>query len=145
MKIRVHEMYYPDDEGPYEEDLEEQIRLDVEGALDKNAEVFRDAVLRVCPQATVIPGKLEIEDINFSAGRGGSRLTASIRYPVAIALPAATSEKIAETIDSTVAGLEPIPDRHKYLQGLEWMSDWDDKVSYDLIYALEGQYKNEDW
>lgn len=144
MRIYVHEMYYPDDEGPYEEDLEEQIRLDIERALDKNVEVFRDAVLRVCSQATVIPGKFEIEDINFSAGRNGSKLVASVRYPVAIALPAAADEKTAEAVDSAVADLEPIPDRHKYLQGLEWMSDWDDEVSHSLTYALEGQYKNED-
>lgn len=144
MKIHVHEMYYPDDEGPYEEDLEEQIRLDIEGALDKNIEVFRDAVLKACPQATVVPGKLAITDIEPFAGRDGSKLTASVRYPVAIALPSAADEKTAEAVDSAVADLEPIPDRHKYLQGLEWMSNWDDEASHSLTYALEGQYKNED-
>ena len=140
MRIHVHEMYYPDDEGPDESELSRQIEDDVSKALKANVEAFRSTVLDKCPQATVGTGELEIKGIEYNAGHWGPSLTATVRCPVSVTLPA-DDESLKDAIDEAVASLVPVADKRGRLQGLEWVADWDDESA--LAYALEGAYKKE--
>lgn len=135
MKITVREGY--PDEGPEESDLIEQVELDVRRAMDTNIAMFRDAVMKACPQATVVAKDIEVKDVKYWPD--GS-LTVSVRQPMGVMLPS-SSDRLEEAIDDAVVGLEPVGDRYGYLQGLEWLADWDDKST--LAYTLESVYKKE--
>lgn len=128
-------------DGPYEDELEDQIKQSIREAIDQNSAVLRAAVLNACPQAIVAAGELKIKNIEYYPTRTGSLLTASIRYPIYVTIPMGY-EDMEEDVDEAVIELEPVADSHGYLTGLEWTAP----ISYGstITYVLEGDFKKED-
>lgn len=144
MRIHVHEMYYPDDEGPYAEEVEAWVYDDVIGILRQNGKKLEQAFQSKYPGAKVSEVSTDIQDPSYTRGKDWSEISATVQYKVLVTVPDAEPDD-----DDVDALLEAVPtERGKYrqLSDLEWECLSMDMADGKTVLECElfGAYDNED-
>lgn len=146
MKIRVHEMYYPDDEGPYEEEIEGWVYDDVAGTLRQNGESLLQAFKAKYSGAKLEELGIDIEGPSYARGKDWSETTAGVRYRARITAPGTQLADDADAIDGILESTPISNGRNGWLGELVWECTDIDTTDEGTILECElsGNYKKED-